>query len=229
MTVAAAVLAASPKSALADADGTTRVRRIVDAAWSGGAIPVVVVSFDPDGAVAAALAGAEVTLGTPAPPENGPVAQICRAIDISRDLVAGVGAALVWPARLCWVGPETVTSLVEAHGTRAERVLVPTWHGEPGWPKLFPVAHLEAFRSLAPDRMPGDLFDDLAAAGVSFEEIELGDPGVVIDGATPRADLPAYEGPTEPAGNHVHEWGDEVSSLSDSPPSPPRTVPSPTD
>ncbi len=71
MTVAAAVLAATPESALADADGTTRIRRIVDAAWSGGAIPVVVVSFDPDGAVAVALAGAEVTLGAPVQPEVG--------------------------------------------------------------------------------------------------------------------------------------------------------------
>ena len=37
MTVAAVILAASPESALADADGVPRVRRIVDSAWSGGA------------------------------------------------------------------------------------------------------------------------------------------------------------------------------------------------
>ena len=42
MTVAAVVLAASPASALADADGTPGARRIVDIAWSGGATPVVV-------------------------------------------------------------------------------------------------------------------------------------------------------------------------------------------
>ncbi len=149
----------------------------------------------------------------------GPVAQICRAIDISRDLVAGVGAALVWPARLCWVGPETVTSLVEAHGSRPDSVLVPTWQGEPGWPKLLPVRHLEAFRALGPDRMPPDLFVDLAATGVPFEEIELGDPGVAIDGGHRRGPTcPPYEGPAEPAGDHVHEWGEEVSGLSDAPP-----------
>ena len=53
MTVAAVILAASPESALADADGMPGVRRIVDVAWSGGATPIVVVSFDPAGAVAA--------------------------------------------------------------------------------------------------------------------------------------------------------------------------------
>lgn len=224
MTVAAAVLAATPELALGDADGTPRVRRIADAAWSGGALPIVVVSFDPEGAVAAALAGAEVTLGEPVAPESGPVAQICRAIDIARDLVAEVDAALVWPARLCWVGPETVTSLVEAHGTRAGSVLVPTWHGEAGWPKLLPIAHLEAFRGLAPNRMPDDLFADLLATGVPAIEIELGDPGVAIDGGTPIADLPPYEGPREPAADHVHEWGEAVAGLSETAPTPPRTV-----
>ena len=49
MTVAAVILAACPESALADADGLSAVRRIADAAWSGGATPVVVVSSDPDG------------------------------------------------------------------------------------------------------------------------------------------------------------------------------------
>lgn len=53
MTIAAVILAASPESALAELEGQTRVRRIADAAWSGGAIPIVVVSFDPHGAVAA--------------------------------------------------------------------------------------------------------------------------------------------------------------------------------
>src|SRR4029078_6427282 len=65
MTVAAAVLAARPASALADAAGTPGARRIVDIAWSGGATPVVVCSFDPDGVVAAALANAEVTIVDP--------------------------------------------------------------------------------------------------------------------------------------------------------------------
>ena len=43
-------------------------------------------------------------------------------------------AVLLWPARMTWVGPETITSLIEAHGTDAERLLRPAWHGDPGWP-----------------------------------------------------------------------------------------------
>ena len=84
---------------MADADGMPRVRRIVDSATSGGALPVVVVSFDPDGAVAAALAGAAVTLAEPVPkPEGVPVAQIRRGIQVARGTVHEVDGALIWPA-----------------------------------------------------------------------------------------------------------------------------------
>jgi hypothetical protein len=54
MTVAAVILSASADGAVADADGLPSVRRIADAAWSGGAVPIVVVSFDPSGGVATA-------------------------------------------------------------------------------------------------------------------------------------------------------------------------------
>ena len=64
MTVAAVILSASADGAVADADGLPSVRRIADAAWSGGAVPIVVVSFDPSGDVATALTGAPVTLAS---------------------------------------------------------------------------------------------------------------------------------------------------------------------
>ncbi len=134
MTVAAIILAASPEAALADADGMPAVRRIADAAWSGGATPIVVVSFDPDGAVAAALAGSPVTLAEPAPREDGPKAQMARGADVAQAEVGDTDAFLLWPARLAWVGPETVTSLIELHGTESAALLRPTWDGAPGWP-----------------------------------------------------------------------------------------------
>jgi hypothetical protein len=49
VTVAAVILAASPQSALADADGLPAVRRNADTAWSGGAVPIIVVAADPGG------------------------------------------------------------------------------------------------------------------------------------------------------------------------------------
>jgi CTP:molybdopterin cytidylyltransferase MocA len=207
MTVAAVILAASPDSALADADGSPAVRRIADAAWSGGATPIVVVSFDPDGAVAAALAGAAVTLAEPAPQEHGPAAQMARGADVARAEILDTDAVLLWPARMTWVGPETVTSLIELHGTASEALLRPTWEGEPGWPVLLPLAALTALRGVAADRMPADVLDDVIASGVADRLVDLGDPGVAIDGRTPRADLPPYVGPEEPIAGHTHEWG----------------------
>ncbi len=207
MTVAAVILAASPASALADADGMPGVRRIADVAWSGGATPIVVVSFDPDGSVGAALAGAPVTLAEPAPAEHGPAGQMARGADVSLGEIDDTDAVLLWPARLAWVGPETVTSLIELHGTAPDALLRPTWDGEPGWPVLLPVATLPALRSVAADRMPPDVLTDLVAAGVAERRVDLGDPGVAIDVATARPDLPPYIGPEEPVAGHVHEWG----------------------
>jgi CTP:molybdopterin cytidylyltransferase MocA len=215
MTVAAVALAASPASALADADGVTRIRRIADAAWSGGAMPVIVVSFDPDGLVAASLAGATVT-----------PAQMARGIDVARGLVTETDAALLWPARLGWVGPETVTSLIEAHGTAPDAILRPTYHGEVGWPALVPLACLDLMRSVVADAMPDRVLDELAG-GFEVRHVDLGDPGTVIDGDTPRGELPPYEGPPEPPAGHEHEWGAAIADEPEGAPARPRSVPYP--
>ncbi|MEA2520005.1 MAG: molybdenum cofactor cytidylyltransferase [Chloroflexota bacterium] len=214
MTVAAVILAASPESALADADGSPAVRRIADAAWAGGATPIVVVSSDPTGTVAHALAGAPVTLAEPGPPELGSRGQMARGADVAGAEIDDTDAVLLWPARLAWVGPETITSLVELHGVAADALLRPTWDDEPGWPVLLPMAALPALRLVAADRPPEDVVADLVAAGVPFRLVPLGDPGVTVDVGTARADLPAYIGPEEPVAGHVHEWG---AGLADAP------------
>ncbi|HEX3428376.1 MAG TPA: NTP transferase domain-containing protein [Candidatus Limnocylindrales bacterium] len=215
MTVAAVILAPTPESALADADGSTGVRRIADSAWAGGATPIVVVSFDPDGAVATALAGAPVTLAEPPPVETGTAEQIVRGADVARSEVVETDAVLLWPARMAWVGPETVTSLIETHGTDGEAVLRPGWDGEPGWPALVPVRALDDLRSGGSERMPAEILDDLVAAGRRQRILELGDPGAVLDVGTSRADLPAYVGPADPPAGHVHEWGAQAADATD--------------
>ncbi len=227
MTVAAVILAATPASALADADGTPGARRLADVAWAGGATPVLVCSPDPDGAVAAALVNAEVTLVDPVEASRGPVGQIVNGIGAAATLVRETDAALVWPARMAWVDAETVTALIAAHGDDRMTVLRPTWAGEAGWPILLPLAHLDAIAGLGTDRMPDDLFADLAAAGVPFRAIETGDPGTVHDVATPRADLPPFDGPPEPADAHAHEWGAAIADEPDDAPVPgPARLPS---
>lgn len=210
MTVAAIVLAASTESALADADGLPAVRRIADVAWSGGATPIVVVAHDPDGAVAAALAGSPVTLAEPAPDEVGPAGQMARGIEVATETVRETTGALIWPAGMTWVGPETVTSLIEAHGPGAGALLLPTFDDERGWPVLLPVTALTALRAIGPTRMPPAIVDDLAAS-LEQRPFALGDPGVTHDRSTARRDMPPYAGPSEPAGGHVHEWGATIA------------------
>ena len=199
MTVAAVILSATAEGAVADTLGQPRVRRLADLAWSGGALPIVVLAPDPDGAVAATLVGSEAVYGSPALPETGPVGQMVRGTELAMDEVRDTTAVLLWPARMTWVGPETITSLIEAHGTARDEMLRPTWHGDPGWPVLVPTSHLAALRAIAPDRMPPDVIEDLAArhpepAGRGRR------PGRRLrrrDGAERPA---AVRGPTRPAG-----------------------------
>ena len=207
MTVAAVILAASEASALTPVEGLPRVRRLADIAWSGGALPIIVVAGDPDEKIARALAGAPVTLADPAPQESGPVGQIVRGIDLAIGEIDDTDAALIWPARMVWVGPETITSLIEAHGLYPGEMLRPAYEEKAGWPALLPVGFLETLRGLAADRMPDDLLTDLEAAGVPTRTLDLGDPGTSFDARTTRVELPAYVGPASPVGGHSHEWG----------------------
>jgi CTP:molybdopterin cytidylyltransferase MocA len=209
MTVAAVILSATAEGALADTLGQPRVRRLVDIAWSGGALPVVVVSPDEGGAVAAALVGSEAIYGAPAAADGGPAAQMVRGAEIALAEVHETTAALIWPGRMTWVGPETVTSLIEAHGVSSGEILRPAWDGTPGWPVLLPIAALDALRAVPPDRMPPDVIEGLTAA-IPTRIVEVGDPGVVHDAETAYADLPPYDGPPDPPAGHTHEWGDGV-------------------
>jgi CTP:molybdopterin cytidylyltransferase MocA len=224
MTVAAVILSATPEGALREIDGRPLVRRLVEAAWAGGAVPIVVVCADPGGSVAEALAGATVTLAAPAPAEGGPVAQICRGIDVALSSVVETVAAIIWPARMAWVDPETIGSLIEAHGTDPEPLLRPSFEGEAGWPALLPVALLEPLRRLGADRMPDQLLDDLVSGGAPARGLEVGDPGTTHDLDTERADLPPYAGPPQPASGHVHEWGAAVAEEDDEAPLPGPTL-----
>ncbi len=211
MTVAAVILSATAEGALAETRGQPRVRRLADLAWSGGALPIVVVSPDPDGAVAASLVGSEAIHGMPAPAETGSAGQMTRGAEQAADEVHDLTAVLLWPARMIWVGPETVTSLIEAHGTARDTMLRPAWHGEPGWPVVLPLAHLDALRAMPADAMPPEIVERLADA-IPTRLVEVGDPGVTHDADTPIEALPEYEGPPDPPAGHTHEWGDDVVS-----------------
>lgn len=222
MTVAACILASSAEIALRDVDGTPNVRRLVDLAWAGGALPVVVVSPDPQGAVAAALAGAPVVLAAPAAADAGPAGQMARAIELACGEVDATDAALLWPAGMGWLDAETVTSLIEAHGADRDALLRPAFRATPGWPILLPVGRLPALRALSADLGPEEISGALATL-LPTRSIELGDPGIVLGLDTPRDGLPRFEGPPEPPPDRRHEWGALVAAGPDEAPEPPAT------
>src|SRR6188508_3403319 len=175
MTVAAVILYRDPAGALADAAGRPSVRRAVESAWAGGATPIVVVSLDPDGLVAAALAGSPAVLAEPAPVEHGPVGQIVRGMAVAGEQVTETEACMIWPGRLVWVDAETVTSLIEAYGARRGSVLRPVYEGETGWPVVVPMEQAARLAALGPELMPDDLMERLAAA-MPADTIDTGDP-----------------------------------------------------
>ena len=215
MTVAAVLLFATPESSLSDAAGRTAARRMVESAWAGGAVPIVVVGHEVDGRLAAALAGSPATLVEPAPAEAGPVAQILKGIDAALDRVVETHAAIVWPGRFWWVDPETVTSLIESYGVDRADLVRPAFGGEPGWPVVVPIGRLDALRAFGPDAMPDEMLARLEASGVPVRVIDLGDPGSVHDRSVAIDALPEYEGPSSPPGGHVHEWGAPTGEMSE--------------
>ncbi|MDR3544720.1 MAG: NTP transferase domain-containing protein [Candidatus Limnocylindrales bacterium] len=219
MTVAACILASSADTALRDVAGTPNVRRLVDLAWAGGALPVIVVSPDPQGAVALALAGTPSVLAAPAP-DAGTAGQLARAMELACREVDATDAALLWPARMGWLDAETVTSLIEAHGAERDTLLRPAFRAAPGWPILLPVGRLPALHALSADLVPEEISEALAAA-LPSRTVDLGDPGIVHSIETAPADLPPFEGPPEPAADRHHEWGALVADGPDEAPEPP--------
>ncbi len=218
MTVAAVILCPSAERALADTAGRPAVRRMVESAWAGGATPIVVVAPDPDGSVAAALAGSPAILAEPAPEVAGPVGQIVRGIRVAAEAVAETDAALIWPGRMVWVDAETVTTMIEAHGAYRSSVLRPTYADEPGWPALLPMALVDKFAAQAANLMPDELVNGMVAGGTAIALLDLGDPGSTHDLSIAIDDLPPYQGPAEPGAGPAPEWGAAAADSADESP-----------
>jgi CTP:molybdopterin cytidylyltransferase MocA len=198
MTVAAVILIPDVAAGMADADGEPAVRRVAHAAWSGGALPVVIVADDPGPALAEALAGMPVTFTRPGPDEPRGVAWFVHGLRTAQAAVGEATAALLWPIRYAWVDPETITSLVESHGGPAAQIVRPAFGGQSGFPILVPMAFTDRLAARL-DLHANDAVAALIADGAEVLDLELGDPGIIYDLATPRASLPEYQGPPRPA------------------------------
>ena len=199
MTVGAVIVPDSVSEALADATGRAAVRRIVDSAWAGGAIPIIVVAADPDGLIAAVLEGSPAQVVDPGRASGSQTYMVgARAAHV---VVQETTAVLLWPGRMTWADPETVTSLIESHGRSPVQVTRPRRAGESGWPVLVPAARIEPLLSV-----PGGSLG-AALAGAAAATVELGDPGSVLGAEVPLDELPDYAGPPEPVGGPPPEWG----------------------
>ena len=239
MTVAAVVIARTAGDALRPVGGVSAARHVADAAWAGGAMPIVVVAPDPDGAVAASLAGSAADLVAPpegpAPSPGDPASRpaspagipaavldastgegpgpVARGVHAAVDRVGETTAVLVWPMSMAWVDAATVTALLEAHASAPDSVIRPTWEGAAGWPTLVPIALLADPGTLAGVPDPGALLDALERRGATVRTLDLGDPGVTLSTDTARADLPAYAGPDQPVTGHPPDWGADVARV----------------
>jgi CTP:molybdopterin cytidylyltransferase MocA len=235
MTVGVVVVAASMEEALIDAGGRIAVRRIVDAAWAGGALPIIVVVDDDTlddaagGSISAALQGSPAQRVD----RRGLVGAEAYAAGVraATEAVRETSALLLWPGRMTWIDPETVTSLIEAHGRAPDRVIRPRRAGQAGWPVLLPAVLAEEVLGGAGPRSGGDS-EPLGGAGVldlearlslaSPDTLELGDPGSVLGREVELDALPDYAGPPEPVGGLPPEWGAAAADTPD-PEVPPAT------
>lgn len=199
MTVGAVIVPEGVSEALEDATGRASVRRIVDAAWAGGAMPIVVVAADPDGRVASVLAGSPAVLVEPGRASGRATYRVGAQAAVGS--VNGTSALLLWPGRMTWTDPETVTSLIEAHGRTPDAVMRPRRGGRAGWPVLLPATFVD--RVLG---SPGGSVDD-ALRDIDAVELELGDPGSVLGKEVTLDELPEYAGPPEPVGGPPPDWG----------------------
>ena len=194
MTVAAVVIVPDSAAGMADVEGEPVIRRLVQSAWAGGAMPIVVVCPAVDGAFEQVLAELQITLVRPEPTEPHGIVWFAGGQIAAARAVSETTASLLWPFRYSWVDPETVTSLIEAHGGSPESIIRPTYGERRGFPILVPNSLADRLAALS--GLHGEeAIDRSIASGVPSLSVELGDPGIVHDGATPRSSLPDYQGP----------------------------------
>ena len=207
MTVGAVVLPDDAGQALADASGRVAVRRIVESAWAGGALPIIVVVSDGQGQVAASLEGSPARVIEAGGAQGAAAAR--RGIRAARQAVRETSAFLLWPGRMAWIDPETVTSLIEAHGRGGRAAMRPLRATQAGWPVLVTAAGVDKlFRD-------GRATLEEAIAALEMSTVELGDPGSVLGMEVALEDLPAYAGPPEPVGGPPPDWGAAAAETPD--------------
>ena len=124
MTVAAHIAVSGAPTA----PGVARpeLSRLVEAAWSGGAQPILISGLSA-GEAAPTLSRATSS------------AEFSAVAADALSEVAGTTAVITLPLSHAGVDPETITALIAAHGREGERVLIASWNGEAGPIRLTPI------------------------------------------------------------------------------------------
>jgi len=124
MTVAALILT-DPRSAEA-LGATSALTRLIEAAWSGGAQPILVLGRAGDESLAPLARGTAAT-------------DTAVAAREAAELVGGTSGILLLPLTHAGIDPETITALIAAHGRTPERTLTAAWNGTAGPILLQPI------------------------------------------------------------------------------------------
>ena len=128
MTIAALILA-DPQS-LTKGSPSPALTRLIEAAWSGGAHPILIAGLSVEHNFAPLAQTTEA---------SGQKAAGAEALK----LVGGTSALLTLPIAHAGVDPETITALIAAHGREANVVLRAAFNGSAGPIQLTPLSLLE--------------------------------------------------------------------------------------
>jgi molybdenum cofactor cytidylyltransferase len=167
-----------PKGML-DADGRTFIQRILDTLGRGGAADAVVVVREGDRAMADAVTASgfgRVVVNPRA--DEGQLSSLVAGLDaIDRP---GVEAALVTLVDVPLVAAESVRRLLARAAESPAPILRAVYQGAHGHPVIFKRVLFDALRHADPSIGAKEV---VRSAGV--EDVEVGDPGVLVDVDTP--------------------------------------------
>ena len=165
--------------ALLDAGGQSFLMRVVAALAEGGCSPVVVVTRDLAGKVAAEAEAAAATVAANPDPDEGPISSIRVALAGWGERVNGCA---VCPVDHPLVTGATVRSLAAAFVREAADIVIPTYRGRRGHPAIF---HHRLFPELLEANLPEGARTVVRRHPSRVRECAVEDPGVVADIDTP--------------------------------------------
>jgi len=154
MTVAAHIVISGAPTA----PGTTRpeLSRLVEAAWSGGAHPILI----------SGLAAGE---SAPTLSRATASAEFAAVAADAFSEVAGTTAIITLPLSHAGVDPETITALIAAHGRQGEQVLIASRNGEAGPIRLTPIAQVGSSEILLESGDEGAVSPSDGRASLAYE------------------------------------------------------------